>query len=223
MARAVTPRTRVIYFANPNNPTGTLFAHDEFDAFYRRVSESSNALIVMDEAYVDFADKATCPRTLERAGRVPNLLVLRTFSKAHGLAGLRIGYGIGPAELLVEMNKLRTPFNTSMGAQAAATAALDDHAHVARSRELVAAGMKQLATRLDALGVRYVPSQANFLFLDLGRCGAGVADALLHQGVIVRPMAWMGYPNAIRVSVGTHEENEKFLAALAQLQAVAAP
>jgi histidinol-phosphate aminotransferase len=190
--------------------------------FYRRVSEVSRALIVVDEAYVDFVERDDYPRSMELAGQAPNLLVLRTFSKAHGLAGIRIGYGIGPAELFVEMNKLRTPFNTSGVAQAAAMAALDDHAHVQRSREMNRAGMKQITERLAAIGVHAVASHANFLFLDLGRDGKEVTSALLKLGVIVRPMAWMGAPHAIRVSVGLPEENEKFLAAFAQVHSVTA-
>jgi histidinol-phosphate aminotransferase len=222
MARAVTPQTRVIYLANPNNPTGTVFSHEEFLEFYQRVSGSSRALIIVDEAYVDFAERDDYPRTMELAGRVPNLVVLRTFSKSHGLAGMRIGYGVGPGELFVEMNKLRTPFNTSGLAQAAAMAALDDAEHVRRSRELNRAGMQQLHKGLDELGVKYVTSHANFLFLDLGRDGKEFSSAVLRLGVIVRPMAWMGAPQAIRVSVGTAQENDKFLAALQQVLAMAA-
>ena len=222
LTRGITPNTRVIYLANPNNPTGAIFTQQEFDAFYRRVTDASPALIVLDEAYVDFVQTPGFPNAMELAGRAPNLLVLRTFSKSHGLAGMRIGYGVGPAELFVEMNKLRTPFNTSGVAQAAAMAALDDAEHVRRSRELVHYGMSQLRAGLDSLGVRYAESQANFLFLELGRSGNEVASALLRLGVIVRPMDWMGAPNAIRVSVGTREENAKFLAALAQVQAVPA-
>jgi histidinol-phosphate aminotransferase len=145
------------------------------------------------------------------------LLVLRTFSKVYGMAGLRVGYGVGPADLLAEMNKLRTPFNTANVSQAAALAALDDAEHVARSVAANRAGRAQLSRGLEKLGVRCVASETNFVLVELGRSGQEVADALLHRGVIVRPMAWMGFPNAIRVSVGLPEENEKFLAALAEV------
>jgi histidinol-phosphate aminotransferase len=222
MAAAVTPRTRVIYLANPNNPTGTMFTHEEFLQFHRWVSENSQALVVLDEAYCDYVESSEYPRSLELAGRVPNLLVLRTFSKSHGLAGMRIGYGVGPAELLAEMNKLRTPFNTASVAQTAALAALDDVEHVRRSRTANRDGRAFLAAGLAELGVKFVPSHANFLFVLLDCDGKEVTSALLRLGVIVRPMAWMGHQNAIRVSVGTPEENARFLSAFAQVYPVAA-
>lgn len=221
MAAAVTPKTGVIYLANPNNPTGTLFTADEFDRFFARVP--ADVLVVLDEAYCDYVERADYSRSIEVARRAPNLLVLRTFSKVYGLAGIRIGYGIGPAELLSELNKLRTPFNTSSVAQAAALAALDDTEHVRRSVESNRAGLKQLASGLAAMGVPFVPSHTNFLLVELGEDTKPVAEELLRRGVIVRPMAWMGFPNAIRVSVGTPEENQKFLAALAALRAAAKP
>jgi histidinol-phosphate aminotransferase len=217
IAAAVTPRTRVIYLANPNNPTGTIFTRREFDEFYEQVSGRSRALIVLDEAYCDYVESAEYPQALARAGRAANLLVLRTFSKVYGMAGLRVGYGVGPAELLAEMNKLRTPFNTANVAQAAALAALDDTEHVQRSIAANREGRKQLQRGLEALGVQCIPSATNFLLVELGQCGQSVADALLHRGVIVRPMGWMGFPSAIRVSVGLREENEKFLSALAEV------
>ncbi|HEV8385395.1 MAG TPA: histidinol-phosphate transaminase [Candidatus Acidoferrales bacterium] len=214
MARAVTPQTRVIYLANPNNPTGTMFSLKEFEAFFRKVSDTSEALVVLDEAYCDYVESEDFSVSLHLACTATNLLVLRTFSKVYGLAGMRIGYGVGPVGLLVEMNKLRTPFNTSNVAQAAAFAALDDAAHVQRSRESNRAGMQQMTSRLDALGVKYIPSYGNFVLVEMGRDSKDVATALLKLGVIVRPMAWMGFPTAIRVTVGTAEENARFLEAL---------
>jgi histidinol-phosphate aminotransferase len=222
LVRAVTPRTRIIYLANPNNPTGTVFSRREFDDFYRRVSDSSDAMVVLDEAYCDYAGQEDYPEALQQAARTPNLLVLRTFSKIYGLAGIRMGYGIGPAELFVEMNKLRTPFNTSNIAQAAAIAALDDHEHVQRSRQSNCLGLAALSSGLSAMGASFVPSHANFVLIDTGRDARQVADALLRLGVIVRPLAWMGLPACIRVSVGTPEENERFLAAFEQIRAMAA-
>lgn len=216
IASAITPRTRLIYLANPNNPTGTMFTADEFDRFFKRVP--AHVLVVLDEAYCDYVERADYSRAIDIARRAPNLLVLRTFSKIYGLAGIRMGYGIGPADLLVELNKLRTPFNTSSIAQAAALAALDDSEHVRRSVEANRAGLKQLADGLTAMGVPFVPSVTNFLLVELGEDTKPVADELLRRGVIVRPMAWMGFPNAIRVSVGTAEENRLFLSALGAIR-----
>lgn len=217
MARAVTPRTRVIYISNPNNPTGTMFPLAEFAGFLRRVSEASEALVVLDEAYCDYVAGEDFASSLRLATSEPNLLVLRTFSKVYGLAGMRVGYGVGPADLLLEMNKLRTPFNTSNVAQAAALAALDDTEHVRRSVESNRAGMKQITSRLETLGIACVPSFTNFLLIELGRDSKEISSALLKLGVIVRPMGWMGFPTAIRVSIGTKVENAKFLGALEQV------
>lgn len=215
MARAVTPQTRLVIIANPNNPTGTMFTADKFEKFLDALPD--HVVVVLDEAYYDYVERQDYSRSVEqvRAGR--NLIVLRTFSKVYGLAGIRLGYAIGPAALLAEMNKFRLPFNTSGVAQAAAFAALDDSGHVRRSIESNRAGMRQIEQGLAALGVKYVPSFANFILVELGTDARPVSDELLKLGVIVRPMRWMGFPNAIRVSVGTHAENEKFLAALAQV------
>lgn len=214
---AVSSRTKLIFLANPNNPTGTMFRASAFEAFLQSLQKISSAVVVLDEAYFEYVQEPdySCSLELVRAGA--SLLVLRTFSKAHGLAGLRIGYGIGPAPLLQEMNKVRSPFNTSSVAQAAARAALEDQDHVRRSVETNRRGLKQLAEGLDRLGVRYIPSVANFVLVELGQDAQPVAEALLQEGVIVRPMGWMGFPQAIRVSVGTAEENELFLAALCRV------
>lgn len=217
IAQAITPHTKLIYLANPNNPTGTMFTAEAFDRFLGQVPES--VVIVLDEAYYEYVGRADYSRSVERVRQGRNLVVLRTFSKVYGLAGMRIGYGIGPAVLLEEMNKVRLPFNTSGVAQAAALAALDDAEHVRRSVESNRAGLKQLSEGLAAMGVRYVPSAGNFLLVDLGSDAQPVADELLKLGVIVRPMRWMGFPNAIRVTVGTRQENEKCLSALAQVRA----
>lgn len=219
VARAITPRTKLIYVANPNNPTGTYFTAAAFDAFLMRVPEG--VLVVLDEAYFDYVERPDYSRSMELARSRRNVLVLRTFSKVYGLAGLRIGYGVGPAEFLAEMNKLRAPFNTSGMAQAAALAALDDTAHVRRSVESNRAGLAQLSRGLQALGVHYVPSVGNFLLIDVGPQAGQIAEELTKLGVIVRPMRWMGFPNAVRVTVGTPEENEKFLAAFTQVLAPA--
>lgn len=219
IAQAIGPKTNIVYIANPNNPTGTVFDADAFDAFLARVPE--RVLVVLDEAYCDYVPLANYSRSIELVRQGKNLLVLRTFSKVYGLAGLRVGYGIGPAELLAEMNKIRLPFNTSGVGQAAALAALDDAEHVRRSVEANRAGLAQLGKGLEKLGVKFVPSAANFLLAELGENAEQLAGEMLKLGVIVRPMRWMGFPWAVRVSVGTAGENEKFLRALAQIQAVA--
>jgi len=216
MARAVTPRTRLIILANPNNPTGTMFTAAAFEKFLDALP--GHVVVVLDEAYFDYVQRDDYSRSIDLVKEGRKLVVLRTFSKVYGLAGIRMGYGIGPAALLTEINKFRLPFNTSGVAQAAALAALDDAEHVRRSIESNRAGMKQLETGLAALGVKYVPSFANFMLIELGGGALRISDELLKLGVIVRPMAWMGFPNAIRVTVGTPEENEKFLAGLAQVR-----
>jgi len=217
IARDLPEETKLIFLANPNNPTGTMFSADNLDTFLARVPE--HILVVLDEAYYDYVDDPNYSRSIDivRGGR--NLIVLRTFSKVYGLAGLRIGYGIGPAALLAEMNKIRGPFNTSGVAQAAALAALDDTEHVRRSVESNRAGLAQLASGLHSLKIKFVPSVANFLLVIFGTDTEPLVEELLKHGVIVRPMRWMGFPTALRVTVGTHEENEKFLRALAEVRA----
>jgi len=220
MARELPPETKLIFLANPNNPTGTMFSASEFDVFLARVPE--HILIVLDEAYCDFVDRPDYSRSIEIVHGGRNLVVLRTFSKVYGLAGLRIGYGIGPAGLLNEMNKIRGPFNTSGVAQAAALAALDDAEHVRRSVEANRAGLAQLGAGLKKLGVHFIPSVANFILVNFSCDADPLAAELLKRGVIVRPMRWMGFPDSIRVSVGAYAENEKFLHALSELLSPAA-
>ncbi len=210
ITRAVTPRTRLVYLSNPNNPTGTMFKADALDEFLDRVPP--DVLVVLDEAYFEYVEQPGYSRSLDSVRAGKSLLVLRTFSKVYGLAGIRMGYGIGPAALLDQINKFRAPFNTSGIAQAAALAALDDAEHVRRSQESNRAGLGQLAEGLRREGLRFVPSVANFVLVELDTDAQPVANELLGRGVIVRPMRWMGFPNAVRVSVGTADENRKFLA-----------
>src|SRR5690348_1286336 len=217
IARALTPDASIVFLANPNNPTGTMFTADEFDAFFARVP--SHAPVVLDEAYCDYIERPNYSRSIELVRRGANLLVLRTFSKVYGLAGMRIAYGLGPAALLEKMSQIRGPFNTSNVAQAAALAALDDHEHVRRSVECNRAGLAQLEAGLKELGVRAIPSMGNFILAEFGYDTEPICQELARQGVIVRPMRWMGFPQAIRISVGTRAENEKFLSALAKLRA----
>jgi histidinol-phosphate aminotransferase len=226
MAAAVTPETRVIYIANPNNPTGTAFGAAEFDVFMKKVP--GDVLVVLDEAYTEYAERRDLPKAMEIFKEYNNLLTLKTFSKVYGLAGLRIGYGIGHPTLVAEMNKLRTPFNVTSVGQAAALAALDDLEHVRRSVEMNHTERTRLFGELQRVGLQPVASETNFLFVPLaGMDAKGMCDELLQAGVIVRPLAWMGFPEAIRISVGNPEENSKLLAAMAKVMArrkpVAAP
>ncbi len=214
MAKAITPKTGVIYLANPNNPTGSAFARKEFEEFLEQVPDG--VLVVLDEAYIDYAVSMGLRDSVEAYRKRKNLLILRTFSKVYGLAGLRIGYAIGRPELLSAMNKLRTPFNTSGVAQAAALAALDDTEHVTRCIETNARERKRLSEALAKMGFLPVPSEANFVFIVVGPDAKALSDDLLQMGVIVRPLGWMGFPDALRISVGTAEENDKCLSAMAR-------
>jgi histidinol-phosphate aminotransferase len=213
MADAVDERTRVVMIANPNNPTGTIVTGKAFDGFLDRLSDE--VLVVMDEAYFDFVTADDYPDSLEylKAGRP--VMTMRSFSKNYGLAGLRLGWAAAAPEVVGAMHRIRQPFNASLLAQAAGVAALEDEKHLARSRELVIAGREKLYRGLERLGVSFVPSEANFVLVELGADAQPVYEKLLRRGVIVRPMAGWGLPEAIRVTVGTSEEIDAFLAALA--------
>jgi len=215
MAAAVTPKTRVLFVANPNNPTGTHVGRAAVEKFLREVPPE--VIVVMDEAYFEYADAPDYPNSLALRGLRERLLVMRTFSKAYGLAGLRVGYAVGPSRLIDYMNRLRAPFNVSTLAQMAAIAALDDEAHVVESRGMNGVERGRLTRELEALGLAVAPSQANFVLVDLRRPARPVYDALLRHGVIVRPFA--NIPTSLRVTVGLPRENERFLAALKQVLA----
>jgi histidinol-phosphate aminotransferase len=217
MARALTPQTHVVFLANPNNPTGTAFGHEELEEFFGQVPE--DVLVVLDEAYIHYAERADMVRSVELFHQRKNLLILRTFSKVYGLAGLRIGYGIGEARIVAAMNKLRTPFNVTGLSQAAALAALDDSKHVQRSMKTNQVERKRLCDEMRKMGLRAVPSEANFVFVEIGADAKAVCEELLAEGVIVRPLGWMALPEAMRVSVGTAEENGKFLEAMGRIWA----
>ena len=212
MADAVDAGTRLIFIANPNNPTGTYVSHEDLEALLDRVGD--RALVVVDEAYREYVVAPDYPDTLAllRSGR--RLAVLRTFSKIHGLAGVRIGYALTAPEVIEAAERVRSPFNTSSLAQAAALGALADETHVARTREHNRVELRFVQDRLAQMGVSFIPSVANFVLVDTGVDGDAMFDALLRQGVIVRPMKAYDFPNSLRVTMGTRAENEAFLAAL---------
>jgi histidinol-phosphate aminotransferase len=212
MRAAISARTKLVFFANPNNPTGTAVPPRSLEDFIAGVPPG--VLVVLDEAYYEYLPPDLAPNILRMVREGRPVLVLRTFSKIYGLAGLRIGYGIGPAPLIALLNRVRQPFNTNSLAQAAATAALRDEEHVANTRAITEKGRKYLVEQCRALGLPAVPSVANFLLVDVGRPGPATAEALLGRGVIVRPMAGYGFPTHLRISVGTPAENERCIAAL---------
>lgn len=211
IAEAVTPATRMVFLANPNNPTGTIFFRRQWEDFLAALPP--HVIIVIDEAYFEFVDDPAYPDSLAAHGTERLLITLRTFSKIYGLAGLRIGFGVAHPELIDLMNRVRQPFNVGTLAQVAALAALDDDEHVARTKHSNFEGMRFLRQECDRLGLAYVPSWANFLLVRVGN-GARIYEALLRQGVIVRPMGVYGFPEHVRVSVGTGQENERLVAAL---------
>jgi histidinol-phosphate aminotransferase len=211
MLRALTPHTRIVFVANPNNPTGTLAPREEVIQFVNDVPD--DVLLVMDEAYLDFLDDPLDLVSLVRLGTRPNLILLRTFSKIYGLAGLRIGYGIGNPEFIAALEKIRQPFNINLLAQTSALAALDDSEHVCKTRENNFAGLEFFAKAFRHLKLEHVPSHANFILVRVGD-GQRVFETLQRQGVIVRPMGGYQLPEWIRISIGTPPENERCLAAL---------
>ena len=212
MRKAITPETRIVFVANPNNPTGTLASADAVHALLDNFPDY--ALLVMDEAYFEFLDKPIdlVPLLANR----PNLLLMRTFSKIYGLAGLRVGYGIGHPDFIAALEKVRQPFNLNALAQAAARAALRDDDHVRRSRQANTDGLKQLENGLKNLGIETVPSHANFILAKVTD-GQAIFAGLQARGVITRPMAGYQLAEWIRISIGTHAENKRCLEALAEL------
>ena len=213
MRRAITARTKLVFVCNPNNPTGTSVGARAFADFV--ASLPADLVLAVDEAYVEFARRPDFPRSLEWLSRRPGTVVLRTFSKIYGLAGLRIGYGVADRELASYLERARHPFNVNRLAEAAAVAALDDAEHAERSRAVNADGMAYLSRELPALGVEVWPSDANFV---LARIGAGACDRLLREGVIVRPLAGFGMPEHVRISIGLPEENERLVKTLRRIR-----
>lgn len=207
MTRAITPNTSVVFVANPNNPTGTLLQPAEVLEFLKQVPDQ--VLIVMDEAYIEFLDESLDLLPMLRSGR-PNLLLMRTFSKIFGLAGLRLGYGLGHPELIAAMEKVRQPFNINAIIQAGALAALDDEEHLQRTRANNRAELIKIENALRSWGVEFIPSSANFALLNVGD-GQRVFLELQKRGVITRPMASYGLKEWLRISVGTVDENARCL------------
>lgn len=213
MARAVTPRTRVLFVANPNNPTGTHVGRAALERLLEDVAPE--VIVVVDEAYIEYADAPDYPDSLRLRHLRQRMVVLRTFSKIYGLAALRVGYAVGPADLIGYMNRVRSPFNVGTLGQIAARAALDDTEHVEKTRTLTLAERARVAKDLAGLGVDVAPSQANFVYVDLRRPARPVYDALLRKGIIVRPFGSL--PQSLRITIGTRAENDRLLAALAQV------
>ena len=217
---AIDAETRIIFIANPNNPTGTLIDAPRMDAFLQKVPEQT--LVVLDEAYCDFASDFAAARGIEYSHSIDyvraerNVVVLRTFSKAHGLAGLRVGYGLGPAVLMQYFNRMRTTFSVSALAEAAALAALDDKEHTSKTIANNRRGAEFLISKLAEMGYRPIPTFANFIFFETGEDAAALSKRIQAEGIIVRPLAPWGAPTAIRVTIGTPEQNELFIAALAR-------
>jgi histidinol-phosphate aminotransferase len=211
MADAVGERTRAIFLANPNNPTGTIYTRDAWAAFLEAVP--GRVIVIADDAYAEYVEDPAYPDSLAYHGDRRLLVTLRTFSKIYGLAGLRIGYGVARPDIIDALNRVRQPFNVSSLAQVAALAALDDEEHVVRTLAVNREGMAFIRATCERLGLAVVPSWANFLLIEVGR-GVEVYEALLRQGVIVRPMGFYGFPGHIRVSIGTMDENRRFAEAL---------
>jgi histidinol-phosphate aminotransferase len=215
LAAAVTARTRFVFIANPNNPTGTWVSEREVERFLALIPPGP--IVVFDEAYFEYVSRRGFPDVLKRVRAGRPVFCLRTFSKAYGLAGLRIGYLVGPPEYVAEMNKVREPFNTNHLAQIAAVAALGDERHLRKVVRLNRRERDRVAKGCEALGLGVVPSEANFLLVDLSRDGNAVYQELLQRGVIVRPVGNYGYPRCVRITIGLPEENDRLLASLGEV------
>ena len=213
MLEAVRPNTRLVIIDNPNNPTGTYVGRETVERFLRQLPPE--VIVVMDEAYFEYADAPDYPDCLKLRELRERLIVIRTFSKIYGLAGFRVGYAIGPARLLNYVNRLRAPFNVGIVGQRAALAALTDEEHVQRSRHLNLEERKRLTRELGDLGVQVTPSQANFVFCNFARPAQQIYDAMLRRGVILRPFPKL--PSALRITAGTEKENTRMLQALGEV------
>lgn len=208
----ITDNTRLIFIANPNNPTGTWVTGAKLYEFMRRVP--SHTIVVVDEAYAEYVTRKDYPDTFAWRAEFPNLVITRTFSKIYGLAGLRIGYAVSHPDVAEILNRVRQPFNVNSLAQVAAIAALDDHGFVEHSRQVNAAGLSILTDAITAMGLKVNPSIGNFVLVDLGRPAMPIYETLLAQGVIVRPVANYGFPNHLRITVGLPAQNQRLIATL---------
>ncbi len=215
MLERIGPKTRLVFLTNPHNPTGALIKKQALDDFVTALP--TDVVLVLDEAYIEFVREPDCPKSCDYLGSGKMVVGLRTFSKAYGLAGLRIGYGLMPPVLADLLNRVRQPFNVNSLAQAAAIAALDDERFLIDTVKLVSDELDFIYAALDDLGIEYLKSQANFLLIKVGKNANEVFEDLLKQGVIVRSMTSYGYPDRIRVNVGLHEENVRLLAALGKV------
>ena len=214
MLAAITDRTKLVYIANPNNPTGTVFGKTQWEHFMSKVPKQ--VVVVLDEAYLEYCENEDYPNGLEYLHRYPNLLVSRTFSKAYGLAALRIGYMVGGEEIVNYINQIRAPFNVNHYAQVAATAAIKDQAFVAQVVALNKAGMRQILSAFNGFNINCIPSSGNFIAAHFGTQAAVINQKLLEKGVIVRPLNGYGMSEFLRVSIGTMDENQHFIDALGE-------
>jgi histidinol-phosphate aminotransferase len=212
MAALVDESTRVVFVANPNNPTGTWIGARELESFVAAMPPET--LVVIDEAYAEYVEASEYPDATQWVERFPNVIVTRTFSKIHGLAGLRLGYSVSSSQVAELLNRVRQPFNLNSLAQAAGLAALGDAEHLARSVQVNREGLQQVSGELEDRRLGFIPSVGNFLTFDLGQPAVPVYDALLRHGVILRPVANYGLPTHLRVTMGTTAENARFLQAL---------
>jgi histidinol-phosphate aminotransferase len=212
ISKAIGPKTKVIFINNPNNPTGSVILREEMVRFLTQIPD--DIIVVLDEAYIEFVTDEAAASGLELFGSHPLLIVLRTFSKLYGLAGLRIGYGFASQKLIDYMNRVRQPFNANSLAQAGAIAALEDLEFVSRTKKTVREGLQYLYQGLDDMGLEYIPTQANFFLIRVHLGGKKTYELMLRQGVIVRSMDSYGLPDYIRINAGLPEENERFIKAL---------
>ena len=212
MAEAITDRTKIVYICNPNNPTGTVITHEELQQFLKKLPPG--VLVVIDEAYYEYVGDPSFPRSLEFLEQGYNVFILRTFSKIYGLAGLRVGYGMAKEEIIADLNTVSEPFNVNSLAQVAARAALDDQGHLAAVRKVNEGGKEYLAQEFTEMGLFHLPTEANFIFVEVGVDSRELFQKLMHKGVIIRAGGIFGYPQFIRVSISTEKANRFFIKAL---------
>lgn len=215
MLRAIQKNTRLIYIANPNNPTGTMVTKEEVEEFFQKIPE--DILVVMDEAYHEYIDDPHYPDSFNHLRKRKNILILRTFSKIYGLAGVRLGYGIASEEIIAGLSKLRISFNVNRLSQMAGMAALDDYEHVKKGKATNDAGKKYLYEAYEKLGLFYLPTYGNFIFVDFARDSQTVFEALQRRGIITRTIKEYGFPHALRITIGTEEQNRKLIRALEEI------